>query len=149
MGAVRAGFGLPSRLQHAAASSPGRHRGAGPGREYGVSTISKLDLISLALALVLGTAGLPHVLMRFYTVPNAKEARRSVVWAIWLVGPFYLFTLVLGYGAMRLVGPNRILAAPGGRTPPPPCWPTSWAGRCFSASWRRWRSRPSWRSSQA
>ncbi len=51
---------------------------------------------------MLGTAGgLPHVLMRFYTVPSAKEARRSVVWAIWLIGIFYLFTLVLGYGAVR------------------------------------------------
>ena len=74
---------------------------------------TKLDFISLALALVLGTAGLPHVLMRFYTVPTAKEARRSVVWAIWLIGIFYLFTLVLGYGAAALVGPEKILAAPG------------------------------------
>ena len=59
-----------------------------------------------ALALVLGTAGLPHVLMRFYTVPTAKEARKSVEWAIWLIGIFYLFTLVLGYGAAALVGPD-------------------------------------------
>src|SRR5690606_32580744 len=72
------------------------------------------DFVSLALALVLGTAGLPHVLMRFYTVPTAKEARRSVVWAIWLIGLFYLFTLVLGYGAAYLVGKDAILAAPGG-----------------------------------
>lgn len=63
--------------------------------------------------LVLGTAGLPHVLMRFYTVPSAKEARRSVVWAIWLIGIFYLFTLVLGFGAAWLVGPEKILGAPG------------------------------------
>jgi cation/acetate symporter len=63
---------------------------------------------------VLGTAGLPHVLMRFYTVPTAKEARRSVVWAIWLIGLFYLLTLVLGYGAGALVGPETIAAAPGG-----------------------------------
>ena len=55
---------------------------------------------------MLGTAGLPHVLMRFYTVPTAKEARRSVVWAIWLIGVFYLLTLVLGYGAGALVGPT-------------------------------------------
>src|SRR3712207_8821336 len=53
---------------------------------------------SLALALVLGTAGLPHVLMRFYTVPTAKDARRSVVVAIWLIGIFYIFSLVIGYG---------------------------------------------------
>ncbi len=85
----------------------------GPGAKYGASTVSKIDLLSLGLALVLGTAGLPHVLMRFYTVPTAREARRSVVWAIGLIGAFYLFTLVLGYGAASLVGPDTILAAPG------------------------------------
>ncbi|MGC2940428.1 MULTISPECIES: solute symporter family protein [unclassified Brevibacterium] len=82
-----------------------------PGLQYGENP---LDFISLALALVLGTAGLPHVLMRFYTVPTAKEARRSVVWAIWLIGAFYLFTLVLGYGAAALVGAEEIKNAPGG-----------------------------------
>ncbi|MBC7441964.1 MAG: cation acetate symporter [Ramlibacter sp.] len=82
-----------------------------PGLKYGTNP---LDFISLAVALVLGTAGLPHVLMRFYTVPSAKEARRSVVWAIWLIGAFYLFTLVLGFGAVALVGADTILAAPGG-----------------------------------
>ncbi|NEC93700.1 cation acetate symporter, partial [Streptomyces sp. SID12501] len=84
-----------------------------PGRQYGASALTQLNFLSLALALVLGTAGLPHVLMRFYTVPSAKEARRSVVWAIWLIGIFYLFTLVLGYGAGAIVGPERILGAPG------------------------------------
>ncbi len=82
-----------------------------PGLKYGENP---LDFVSLAIALVLGTAGLPHVLMRFYTVPSAKEARRSVVWAIWLIGAFYLFTLVLGFGAAALVGAETILAAPGG-----------------------------------
>ncbi|MBV9314263.1 MAG: cation acetate symporter [Pseudonocardia sp.] len=88
----------------------------GPGLAYGATITSKINFISLALALVLGTAGLPHILMRFYTVPNAKEARRSVVWAIWLIGIFYLFTLVLGYGAAALVagGAQRISTAPGG-----------------------------------
>ena len=85
-----------------------------PGAQYGGSLTSQLNFLSLALALVLGTAGLPHVLMRFYTVPTAKEARRSVVWAIALIGAFYLFTLVLGYGAAALVGPDTILKAPGG-----------------------------------
>jgi cation/acetate symporter len=84
-----------------------------PGAQYGATSISRLDFISLGLALVLGTAGLPHVLMRFYTVPTAKDARRSVVWAIWLIGIFYLFSLVIGYGAGALVGPERILSAPG------------------------------------
>lgn len=86
-----------------------------PGAQYGGSEMSKLNFVSLGLALVLGTAGLPHVLMRFYTVPTAKEARRSVVWAIALIGAFYLFTLVLGYGAAAIVGPDRILAAAGGQ----------------------------------
>ncbi|GHG56026.1 cation acetate symporter [Sinomonas cellulolyticus] len=85
-----------------------------PGLAYGKSDTSKLDFVSLGLALVLGTAALPHVLMRFYTVPTAKEARKSVVWAIWLIGAFYLFTLVLGYGAAALIGPDAIKAAPGG-----------------------------------
>ncbi|MCE7004981.1 cation acetate symporter [Kibdelosporangium philippinense] len=84
-----------------------------PGKQYGKTGLTQLDFVSLALALVLGTAGLPHILMRFYTVPTAKEARRSVVWAIWLIGIFYLFTLVLGYGAGALVGPEAINAAPG------------------------------------
>ncbi len=86
-----------------------------PGAQYGTSTTSKINLLSLGIALVLGTAGLPHVLMRFYTVPTAKEARRSVVWAIGLIGAFYLFTLILGYGAAALVGPDTILKAPGGQ----------------------------------
>jgi cation/acetate symporter len=84
-----------------------------PGAQYGKTGLTRLDFLSLGLALVLGTAGLPHVLMRFYTVPSAREARRSVVWAIWLIGIFYLFTLVLGFGAGALVGPKTILAAPG------------------------------------
>ncbi len=85
-----------------------------PGAQYGLNGTTKLDFISLSLALVLGTAGLPHVLMRFYTVPTAKDARKSVVWAIWLIGGFYLMSLVLGYGAGALVGPETILASPGG-----------------------------------
>ena len=72
------------------------------------------DALSLGIALMFGTAGLPHILMRFYTVPTAKEARRSVVWAIALIGAFYLFTLILGYGAAVFVGKDAILAAPGG-----------------------------------
>ncbi|MEV0295058.1 cation acetate symporter [Nocardia sp. NPDC050710] len=86
-----------------------------PGAQYGANETSKLNFVSLGLALVLGTAGLPHVLMRFYTVPTAKEARRSVVWAIGLIGAFYLFTLVLGYGAAAIVGPDRILSSAGGQ----------------------------------
>ncbi|GAA4856261.1 cation acetate symporter [Saccharopolyspora rosea] len=106
------GFNL-SELLGSAADSVGQ-KVLNPGAQYGKTGTSKLDFISLGVALVLGTAGLPHVLMRFYTVPTAKEARRSVVWAVWLVGLFYLFTLVLGYAAGALVGPTAIKAAPGG-----------------------------------
>lgn len=108
------GFNLSSVLGAAVDAAPkAGEKLLGPGLQYGKTGTSKLDFLSLALALVLGTAGLPHILMRFYTVPTAKEARRSVVWAIWLIGIFYLFTLVLGYGAGALVGPDKINAAPG------------------------------------
>ncbi|GAA4827101.1 cation acetate symporter [Actinomycetospora corticicola] len=78
------------------------------GNQYGKTITSRIDFLSLAVALVLGTAGLPHVLMRFYTVPTAKEARRSVNWAIWIIGIFYLFTLVIGYGAAAIVPANLL-----------------------------------------
>ncbi len=70
---------------------------------------SKLDLISLALALVLGTAGLPHILIRFYTVPTSKDARKSVNWAIGNIGAFYLMTIALGFGAAALVSRTSLL----------------------------------------
>ncbi|MDN5805991.1 MAG: cation acetate symporter [Brevibacterium sp.] len=105
------GFNLSTLLSSAVNNSGVGEAILEPGQKYGENP---LDFISLALALVLGTAGLPHVLMRFYTVPTAKEARRSVVWAIWLIGLFYLFTLVLGYGAAALVGADAIENAPGG-----------------------------------
>jgi cation/acetate symporter len=108
------GFNLSTLLGDAAAASPKGEAVLAPGLQYGATATAKIDFISLGLALVLGTAGLPHILMRFYTVPTAKEARRSVVWAIWLIGLFYIFTLVLGYGAASIVGAETITAAPGG-----------------------------------
>ncbi len=69
-----------------------------------------LDAISLGMALMFGTAGLPHILMRFYTVPDARAARTSVFIATGLIGLFYLLTFILGFGAMVLVGPETILA---------------------------------------
>lgn len=104
-----------------------------PGLKYGGSTTSKLDFISLGLSLVLGTAGLPHVLMRFYTVPTAKEARKSVTWAIVLIGSFYLLTLILGYAAAAFVGPDRILAAPGGANSAAPLLAFELGGSIFMA----------------
>jgi len=108
------GFNLSALLGKAAAGSPSGDRVLQPMLQYGATDLSKLSFVSLAIALVLGAAGLPHVLMRFYTVPTAKDARRSVTWAIVLIGAFYLFTLILGYGAAVLVGPDVIKAAPGG-----------------------------------
>jgi cation/acetate symporter len=94
------GFNFSSLLHGAVdKAGPGGEALLGPGKQYGKTGTTRLDFLSLGIALVLGTAGLPHVLMRFYTVPTAKDARRSVVWAIVLIGIFYLFTLVLGYGA--------------------------------------------------
>ena len=104
-----------------------------PGLKYGSSTTTKIDFISLGLSLVLGTAGLPHVLMRFYTVPTATEARRSVTWAICIIGAFYLITLVLGYGAAALVGPDRILDAPGGANAAAPLLALEVGGTVFMA----------------
>ncbi|MCY7343268.1 MAG: cation acetate symporter [Pseudonocardia sp.] len=108
------GFNLSGLLGDAVANSPKGEALLNPGLIYGGSSLARIDFLSLGLALVLGTAGLPHILMRFYTVPTAKEARRSVVWAIWLIGIFYLFTLILGYGAAALVGSEQIASAPGG-----------------------------------
>ncbi len=72
------------------------------------------DAVSLGMALMFGTAGLPHILMRFYTVPSAKAARVSVMWATIWIGAFYLITFILGFGSMVLVGQKNILAAGGG-----------------------------------
>ena len=72
-----------------------------------------LDLISLGMALIFGTAGLPHILVRFYTVPDAKTARISVVWAMALIGTFYILTTFLGFGAATIVGRDKIAVGGG------------------------------------
>ena len=72
---------------------------------------SGIDTMSLGLALVLGTAGLPHILMRFFTVPNARAARGSVVWAMFLIGGFYLLTTFIGFGARAVMGEGGVEAA--------------------------------------
>lgn len=69
-----------------------------------------LDTISMMIALVFGTAGLPHILMRFFTVKDAKTARSSVIWATWIVGIFYVLTIFLGFGAAAFVGAEAIIA---------------------------------------
>ncbi|PKR83291.1 solute symporter family protein [Heyndrickxia camelliae] len=77
----------------------------------GVKYKMPLDTLSLMLALVLGTAGLPHILMRFFTVKNAKIARSSVVTATWVIGIFYVLTIFLGFGAAAFVGFDKIKEA--------------------------------------
>ncbi|MGA5195209.1 solute symporter family protein [Streptomyces exfoliatus] len=101
-----------SQLLGAAATNSGKGDAfLEPGLKYGLSSVSKLDFISLGIALVLGTAGLPHILIRFYTVPTAKAARKSVNWAIGIIGAFYLMTIVLGFGAAALLSGDTIKAS--------------------------------------
>jgi cation/acetate symporter len=97
------GFNL-SELLGAAVDNTGKGQAfLEPGLKYGVDLTAKIDFISLALALVLGTAGLPHILIRFYTTPTSQAARKSVLWAIGLIGAFYLMTLALGFGAAAML----------------------------------------------
>ncbi|WP_028659779.1 solute symporter family protein [Nocardioides insulae] len=105
------GFNLSELLGSAAANRDAGQAFLEPGLKYGVDLTSKIDFLSLGLALVLGTAGLPHILIRFYTVPTSRDARKSVLWAIGLIGVFYLFTLVLGFGAAALLDPEDMDAA--------------------------------------
>ncbi|MDY0323865.1 MAG: cation acetate symporter [Candidatus Carbobacillus sp.] len=96
----------PSKLFEAVATGQGAEF-LQPGKLYK----NPIDLFSLGIALVLGTAGLPHILIRFYTVPTAREARKSVIWAMMIIGIFYLLITFVGFGAMVLVGPDAIRAA--------------------------------------
>jgi cation/acetate symporter len=112
-----------SELLGAAAENSGKHEAfLQPGLKFGKemidpltgavdpfkTMISKIDLISLGMALVLGTAGLPHILIRFYTVPTSKDARKSVNWAIGNIGAFYLMTIALGFGAAALLSRTNL-----------------------------------------
>ncbi len=120
-------FGFDPRLLFAAAAAK---YGAGvlaPGKLVS----NPLDAISLGLALMFGTAGLPHILMRFYTVPDARTARRSVFIATGLIGMFYLMTFVLGFGAMVLVGPDAIKAVDAGGNMAAPMLAELLGGRPF------------------
>jgi cation/acetate symporter len=124
---VLAKFGFDPRLLFAAAAAK---YGAGvlaPGKLVS----NPLDAISLGMALMFGTAGLPHILMRFYTVPDARTARRSVFIATGLIGLFYLMTFVLGFGAMVLVTPEAIKAIDAGGNMAAPMLAELLGGRAF------------------
>jgi cation/acetate symporter len=89
-----------------------------------------LDLISLGMALIFGTAGLPHILVRFYTVPDARTARISVVWAMALIGSFYIMTTFLGFGAATIVG-RDVIAVNGGTNMSAPLLAKQLGGEIF------------------
>ncbi len=99
----------------------------GPGRLVS----DPLDAMSLGLALMLGTAGLPHILMRFYTVPDAKTARSSVTYATAFIGFFYLLTFILGFGAMVIVGQPAIRAIDAGGNMAAPLLAEAVGGQAF------------------
>jgi cation/acetate symporter len=96
----RVGWNPIELFNRAADQHPAKQDYLAPGLQF----TNPVDTISLGLALVLGTAGLPHILMRFFTVPNAKAARKSVLWAMGLIGAFYLMTTCLGFGARAILG---------------------------------------------
>jgi cation/acetate symporter len=106
--------------------------------QYGVNVLGPgrlvsdpLDAMSLGLALMLGTAGLPHILMRFYTVPDARTARASVSYATAFIGFFYLLTFILGFGAMVLVGQPAIRAMDAGGNMAAPLLAQAVGGQAF------------------
>ena len=127
---IHFGFNLGSFFDHVYAvkdakthlpfTSPGILYPYGAKTVWGVNK-ALLENVSLGMALILGTAGLPHILMRFFTVPNARAARASVGWAMGLIGSFYLMTTFLGFGAAILVGKAHI------------CAKVDASGKCLSA----------------
>ena len=151
---VRAGEGRlqPGRAVHDAPRRTTRRRTTTS--SPACSSRLRLALLSFGIAFVLGTAGLPHILVRFFTVPDAKAARGSVGWAVFLIGAFYLMVMFVGVGARAILGQageeaagkTGNLAIPdarrdlgGGRARP--------AATSSSPSSRRSRSRRSSRSS--
>jgi cation/acetate symporter len=101
------GFSFTEMFSQVKAATPLGESFLNPGNKFK----DPLDTISLNLALVLGTAGLPHILIRFFTVKDAPTARKSVVYATWLIGAFYIMTIFLGFGAAAFVGQDNIVAA--------------------------------------
>ena len=99
----------------------------------GTLVTSPLSAISLGLALMFGTAGLPHILMRFFTVSNAKEARKSVFYATGFIGYFYILTFIIGFGAIVLVSTNPAISCPTS--------PRAWREFAAARTWRRSISR--------
>jgi cation/acetate symporter len=106
------GYDLSDLLGAAEHASPAGERYLNPGLIY-TGPLFQIDALSAAFAGLAGPASLPHILMRFNTVSDGRQVRRSVVIAIWLVGLFFIMILVIGFGAGALVGPQAIVSAPG------------------------------------
>jgi cation/acetate symporter len=147
----KVGFNTVELFNRAAGESEAGKSYLAPGQLY----TQPIDTVSLGLALVLGTAGLPHILMRFFTVPDAKAARSSVMWAVVLIGAFYIMTTFLGFGARALLGGGAEEAVGGGGNLAAPSWrrrsaaaPAPSAATSSSRSSRRSPSRRSSRSSR-
>ncbi|PLS01161.1 solute symporter family protein [Neobacillus cucumis] len=100
-------WSIPAMFDQMRTATPLKEAFLNPGVKYKIG----LDTISLNMGLVLGTAGLPHILVRFFTVKDAKTARSSVVYATWIIGIFYVMTIFLGFGAAAFVGNSEIVAA--------------------------------------
>lgn len=100
-------FNLLTMFEKMKTATPLGEQFLNPGNKFKVG----LDTVSLNLALVLGTAGLPHILIRFFTVKDATTARKSVVYATWIIGLFYIMTIFLGFGAAAFVGAENMDAA--------------------------------------
>ena len=112
----KAGFN-PVELFNRAATA--NHDKAGAYLGGGLQYPKSIDAVSFGLALLLGTAGLPHLLMRFFTVPDAKAARSSIGWAVGLIGAFFIMTMVVGVGARAILGPGAVEASKGGNLATP------------------------------
>ena len=111
------GVEVKTQLAAAAATTPEEVAGAG---QKGLAVMGPggfikdpISAISFGMALMFGTAGLPHILMRFFTVPNAKEARKSVLWATTWIGYFYILIFIIGFGAIVMVLTNPEMAEAG------------------------------------
>jgi len=100
-------FNILTMFSHMSTATEAGEAYLNPGLKY----TNGIDTISMLIALVLGTAGLPHILMRFFTVKDAQTARSSVIWATWIVGLFYVLTIFLGFGAAAFVGKEKIVEA--------------------------------------
>ena len=103
----RYNFNIAEMFHHVQTATPLGNDFLNPGNKY----TNGLDMISFNMSIVLGAAGLPHLLVRFFTVKDAATARKSVVYSTWFIGAFFIMTIFLGFGAASFVGFNRIVEA--------------------------------------